>query len=102
MASVSALFSDTVIVQLLLRRKLRHADPFRPLFASPRLSLLPPAQNELQAAFCWGRVSGAHLVACGEGEGQPGSRAVDGGEQKEGCGWKSSCWVGAGGRVSSE
>lgn len=32
-------------------------------------------------------------MACG-GEGQPGSRAGDGGEQEEGGGWKSSCWMG--------
>lgn len=90
--SASAPISDPMVIQLLMR-KLRHADPPRPLSASPRLSLLPPLQNGRQAAFCWGRVSGAHLVACG-GEGQPGSRAGDGGEQEEGCGWKSSCWVG--------
>lgn len=87
---------DTVNIQLSLRRKLRHTDPSRPL--SPRLSLLPPLQNELQSAFCWGRVSGAHLVACG-GEGQPGSRAGDGGNRRRGVAGRAA--AGWGGRGSA-
>lgn len=74
-----ACFQILINIQLLLRRKLRHSYPQASMCQSKVFLLLSLSlQNELQAAFCWGRVLGAHLVACG-GEGQPGSRAGDGG-----------------------
>lgn len=89
--------SFQILYSVVVEEETEAHQPPGPLFASPRLSLLSPSlQNELQSAFCWGRVSGAHLVACG-GEGQSGSRAGNGVGGAEGGVWLEEQLLGGGG-----
>ena len=103
-------FSDIIKIPLSLGRKLRHIDPPpRPLFASPRSSVHPaalhPHRNEPHTGsllpWGWGGRSQEPiwwpmLGEAGQGQG------LWVGEQEEGCGWRSSCYVCAWGAVSAE
>ena len=91
-------FLDTIKIQMLLGRKLRHTDP------PPQVSIChskvqcagpcsPPQWNELHAgSLLPGGGSQEPIWWPVLGVGWPGSRAVDGEAGGEG-GWRSSCYL---------
>lgn len=97
-------FSNTIKIQLWLRRKLRHREPTplhsRSLSASPRFTstlLLssPRGMSCMEEAFCGEGASQEPIwwpVLGEDGQGQ----GLWLGEQEEGCGWRSSCCWGGG------